>query len=57
MEICSLGNRALKSLTCVAFFFFIWVFFHEHLQFTGQLGKLEATLLTPLYQSTRFTDT
>ena len=27
---------------------FIWVFFHEHLQFTGQQGKGEAIYLTPL---------
>ena len=31
------------------FFFSIWVFFHEHSQFTGQQGKVEAISLTPLY--------
>ena len=31
------------------FFFSIWVFFHEHSQFTGQQGKGEAISLTPLY--------
>ena len=30
-------------------FFSIWVFFHEHLQFTGQQGEGEAISLTPLY--------
>ena len=29
--------------------FLIWVFFHEHSRFTGQLGKEEAISLTPLY--------
>ena len=29
-------------------FFFIWVFFHEHSQFTGQQGKGEGISLTPL---------
>ena len=27
----------------------MWVFFHEHSQFTGQQGKGEAISLTPLY--------
>ena len=31
------------------FFFSIWVFFHEHSQFTGQQGKGEGIYLTPLY--------
>ena len=30
-------------------FFFIWVFFHKHLQFTGQQGK-EVISVIPLYQ-------
>ena len=30
-------------------FFCIWVFFHEHSQFTGQQGKGEAISLSPLY--------
>ena len=29
--------------------FFIWVFFHEHLRFTGQQGKGEGIYLTSLY--------
>ena len=38
------------------FFFSIWVFFHEHPQFTVQQGKGEAVSLTPLSTaSTRFT--
>ena len=45
MEICSWRNRALKSLTCVCLFFFMWVFCHKHSQFTGQQGKWEAILL------------
>ena len=28
-------------------FFSIWVYFHEHSRFTGQLGKGEAISLTP----------
>ena len=32
-----------------AFFFSIWVFFHEHSRFTGQQGKGEGIYLTPLY--------
>ena len=31
------------------FFFFIWVFFHEHSRFAGQQGKGEDIYLTPLY--------
>ena len=31
------------------FFFSIWIFFHEHSQFTGQQGKGEGIYLTPLY--------
>ena len=31
------------------YFFSIWVFFHEHSQFTGQQGKGEGIYLTPLY--------
>ena len=34
----------------VSIFFSIWVFFHEHLRFTGQQGKGEAISLSPLYQ-------
>ena len=30
------------------FFFYIWVFFHEHSRFTGQQGKGEVIYLTPL---------
>ena len=30
-------------------FFSRWVFFHEHLRFTGQQGKRDAISLTPLY--------
>ena len=33
-----------------AFFFSIWVFFHEHSRFTGQQGNGEAIFVTPLYQ-------
>ena len=45
--------RHLTYHTCVsnmAFFFFsVWVFFHEHSQFTGLQGKGEAISLSPLY--------
>ena len=33
------------------------VFFHEHSRFKDQQGKGEAISLSPLYTSTRFTDT
>ena len=37
------SNKYLESLKCQTtlnnFFFSIWVFFHEHSQFTGQQGK------------------
>ena len=31
------------------FFFFVWVFFHEHSRFTGQQGKGEGIYLTLFY--------
>ena len=34
---------------CFCFFFSIWVFFHEHSQFTRHQGKGEVISLTPLY--------
>ena len=34
----------------INFFFSVWVFFHEHSQFTGQQGKGEGIYLTPLYR-------
>ena len=40
VTICIVGKRS--------HFFSIWVFFHEHSQFTGQQGKGEAISLTPL---------
>ena len=39
---------AIRGLE-VFFFFSIWVFFHEHSQFTEQQGKGEGICLTPLY--------
>ena len=30
-------------------FFSVWVFFHEHLKFTGQQGKGKAVSLTSIY--------
>ena len=47
VEICFLfWLSAFFVLMCL---FRIWVFFHEHLQFTGQLGKEEAISLIRLY--------
>ena len=43
-----LGNILLQTFFC---FFSIWVFFHEHSQFTEQQGKGEGICLTPLYHS------
>ena len=40
---------AVFCIYCLLFFFFIWVFFHEHSWFTGQQGKSEAISLIPLY--------
>ena len=37
------------GIKCKMIFFSIWIFFHEHSQFTGQLGKAEAISLTPHY--------
>ena len=38
-----------SSCMVVFFFFFTWVFFHNHSQFTGQQGKGEGISLTPFY--------
>ena len=46
-----------KPSEYLSFFFFIWVFFHEHSRFTGQQWKGEGIYLTPLYHFHRFTDT
>ena len=37
----------LETIIAKATFVSIWVFFHEHSQFTGQQGKGEAISLTP----------
>ena len=42
-------NFHMHFLTPSFFFLFIWVFFHEHSLFTGQQGKGEGIILTPLY--------
>ena len=42
------GPRCLFYIVC---FFSIWVFFHEHLRFTGQQGKGEGIYLTRLYHT------
>ena len=42
-------GRQKKKESWIFFFFSIWVFFHEHSQFTGQQGKWEGIYLTPLY--------
>ena len=34
----------------VDFFFYVWVFLHEHSQITGLQGKGEGISLTPYYQ-------
>ena len=38
-----------KSITVIIIFFSIWVFFHDHSQITGLLGKGEGISLTPHY--------
>ena len=42
-------NKKLTLKKIYIYFFSIWVFFHEHSQFTGQQGKGEGIYLTPLY--------
>ena len=42
-------NRFIISFILFFFFFSIWVFFNEHSRITGQQGKGEGILLTPLY--------
>ena len=45
-EVTYSGLKMLETIITEAFFS-IWVYFHEHSQFTGQLGKGEAISLTP----------
>ena len=42
-------NNLKISQQQLQLFFYIWVFFHEHSQFTGQQEKGEAICLTGLY--------
>ena len=46
---CLVGEGFVSKPDKKIFFFSIWVFFHEHSQFTGQQGKGEGIYLTPLY--------
>ena len=45
------GKYLVEVVTheCPLTYFSIWVFFHEHSQFTGLQEKAEATSVTPLY--------
>ena len=47
-EFCLIRIKQYHTV-CDISFFSIWVFFHEHLRFTGHQGKGEAISLTPLY--------
>ena len=48
-SVCSFPYQSELPNTQVFFFFSVWVFFHEHSQFTGQQGKGQDIYLTPLY--------
>ena len=46
---CKIVLFEIYQIKVFLFFFFIWVFFHEHLRITGHQGKREAISLTSLY--------
>ena len=45
----AITRRPPYRMSATGMFNCIWIFFHEHAQFTGQQGKGEAFSLTPCY--------
>ena len=42
-------SYVFHPIRIVSYFFFIWIFFHDHSRITGLQGKKEVIFLSPLY--------